>query len=68
MTEKAKKIIERLEGTLIADLKSIKITAEKRLNGVDAYKNLPGGLNFSLFLMGLIASETIGYPTTSTYC
>ena len=61
MTEKAKIIIERLEGTLIADLKSIKITAENRLNGIDAYKNLPGGLNFALYLIGLIASETIGY-------
>lgn len=61
MTKKANTIIERLEGTLIADLKSIKITAENRLNGVDAYKSLPGGLNFSLFLMGLIASETVGY-------
>jgi hypothetical protein len=64
MMEKAKKVIERLEGTLIADLKSIKISAEKRLKGVDTYKDLPGGLNFSLFLMGLIASETIGYFLT----
>lgn len=64
MSEKTQKIIERLEGTLIADLKCIKIVAEKRQKGIDDYKDLPGGLNFSLFLMGLIASDTIGYFIT----
>ena len=64
MNEKSKKVIERLEGTLIADLKTIMVTAEKRHNGDDAFKALPGGLNFSLFLMGLIAAETIGYLIT----
>lgn len=63
-TEKAQRIIDRLEGTLIADLKTIKLIAEKRNNNEEMYECLPGGLNFALFLFGLIASETIGFYIT----
>lgn len=59
--ENAKKIIERIEGTLIKDLKSLKIIAEEREKEKTFYKKLSGGLNYTLFLIGLIASETLGF-------
>ncbi|MBI5416688.1 hypothetical protein HZA55_01870 [Candidatus Poribacteria bacterium] len=59
--EKTQKIIERLDGTLIADLRSLKVVAEKRQNHERLKKYLPGGLNFALFLFGLIACETLGF-------
>jgi len=60
-TEKSIKIISRIEGTLISDLRSIKIIAEER-NNSDLLKNkYPGGLNFTIFISSLIACETLGY-------
>jgi hypothetical protein len=59
--EKAIKVIERLEGTLIADLKSLKIIAEERSESASLQAKLPGAFNFLLFITGLIACETLGY-------
>jgi len=59
--EKAKKIIDRIEGTLIADIKSLKIIAEEKEDSATFKEQLPGGLNYTLFLIGLIASEALGF-------
>ena len=59
--EKAKKVIERIENTLISDLKSLKVVAVEREESIILYKKLPGGLNYTLFLAGLVASETLGF-------
>lgn len=59
--EKALKVIERLEGTLIADLKSLKIIAEERERDKLLQEQLPGAFNFTVFLTGLVACETLGY-------
>ena len=59
--EKAIKVIDRLEGTLIADLKSLKIIAEERSESASLQAKLPGAFNFLLFITGLIACETLGY-------
>lgn len=59
--EKAIKVIERLEGTLIADLKSLKIVAEERSGSASLQEKLPGAFNFLLLITGLIACETLGY-------
>ncbi len=60
-TDKAKKVLDRLEGTLIADLKSLKIIAEDRSESSSLKERLPGAFNYLLFITGLIASETLGY-------
>jgi len=60
-TDKAKKVLDRLEGTLIADLKSLKIIAEDRSGSSSLKEKLPGAFNYLLFITGLIASETLGY-------
>jgi hypothetical protein len=59
--DKAKKVIDRLEGTLIADLKSLKIIAGERFGSNPLKEKLPGGFNYLLFITGLIACETLGY-------
>ena len=59
--EKAVKVIARLEGTLIADLKSLKIIAEERSESASLQEKLPGAFNFLLLITGLIACETLGY-------
>jgi hypothetical protein len=59
--EKAIRVIDRLEGTLIADIKSLKIIAEKRSESALLQEELPGGFNFLLLVSGLIACETLGY-------
>ena len=59
--ENALKIIDRLEGTLIADLKSLKIIAEERSQSDSLQEKLPGGFNFTLHLVALISCETLGY-------
>lgn len=64
--EKAIKVISRLEGTLIADLKSLKTIAEERSGSALLQEKLPGGFNFLLFISGLIACETIGYFITKS--
>lgn len=62
--EKTIKVINRLEGTLIADLKSLKIIAEARSESTLLQELLPGGFNFLLLITGLIACETLGYFIT----
>jgi len=59
--ENALKVIDRLEGTLIADLKSLKIIAEERSQSTSLQEKLPGGLNFLLHIAALISCETLGY-------
>ena len=59
--EKTVKVIDRLEGTLIADLKSLKIIAEERSESPSLQEKLPGAFNFLLLITGLIACETLGY-------
>lgn len=59
--EKTVKVIDRLEGTLIADLKSLKIIAEERSESASLQEKLPGAFNFLLLITGLIACETLGY-------
>lgn len=59
--EKTVKVIARLEGTLIADLKSLKIIAEERSESASLQEKLPGAFNFLLLITGLIACETLGY-------
>ncbi|MBA3013901.1 MAG: hypothetical protein FP815_02990 [Desulfobulbaceae bacterium] len=63
---KAKRILDRLEGTLIADLKSLKIIAEERSKSDSLKEKLPGAFNFSLFITGLIACETLGFFINKT--
>jgi hypothetical protein len=59
--ENALKIIERLEGTLIADLKSLKVIAEERNESTSLQEKLPGGFNYLLHITALISCETLGY-------
>lgn len=59
--ENALKVIDRLEGTLMADLKSLKIVAEERSQSTSLQEKLPGGFNFLLHLAALISCETLGY-------
>jgi hypothetical protein len=59
--ENALKVIDRLEGTLIADLKSLKIIAEERSQSTSLQEKLPGGFNFLLHIAALISCETLGY-------
>ena len=54
-TRRASEIVKHLEGTLIADLKSLKMQA--------LTTNKPpglGSLNYTIFLVGLVGCETIG--------
>jgi hypothetical protein len=54
-TRRASEIVKHLEGTLIADLKSLKMQA--------LTANKPAGhgsLNYTIFLVGLVGCETIG--------
>jgi hypothetical protein len=62
--EKTIKVINRLEGSLIADLKSLKIIAEARSESTSLQELLLGGFNFLLLITGLIACETLGYFIT----
>ena len=59
--DKALKVIDRLEGTLIADLKSLKVIAQERLADKLLQEKMPGAFNFAIFLTGLVACETLGY-------
>jgi len=59
--EKVLKVIDRIEGTLISDLISLKSISEELYNNDLLSKKLPGGINFTLFLTGLVACETLGY-------
>lgn len=55
-SRRASKILVHLEGTLIADLKSLKVcasTPKEQNSGL-------GALNYTLFLVGLIGCETLG--------
>jgi hypothetical protein len=56
----ADSILNKLEGTIIADLKSLVACAEK-FNKKTKSDSSFGGLNFTLFLVSLIACETFGY-------
>ncbi|MEN8263265.1 MAG: hypothetical protein ABFR82_07365, partial [Nitrospirota bacterium] len=56
---KAEKIIVHLEGTLIADIKSVRKWAANYNHKREPYKNC-GGLNYSIFLLCLIGCETLG--------
>lgn len=60
--EEAKKVIKSLKGTLIADLFTMKTWAENYhdLKSKESFKEC-GGLNYSLFLLCLIACETLGF-------
>ena len=53
-------LLDKLEGTLIADLKSLIAWAEDFHNKSDNEESY-GGLNFTLFILSLIACETFGY-------
>lgn len=59
--ENALKVIERLEGTLVADLKSLKVIAKERTTDKSLQDKMPGAFNFAIFLTGLVACETLGY-------
>ncbi len=55
-SRRVSKILEHLEGTLIADLRSLKVcasTPREQNSGL-------GTLNYTLFLVGLIGCETLG--------
>jgi len=57
----AKKLLERLEGTIIADLRTcLKWSREYPVGGNTPY----GGLNFTLCLLSLVACEVFGYYIT----
>ena len=55
-TRRASEILEHLEGTLIADLKSLKLCASTPKEQNSSL----GGLNYTLFLVELIGCETLG--------
>ena len=59
--EKALSIVDHIEGTLIADLQSLELVALERQSDNEMKSKLPGALNYTLFLTGLIACETIGF-------
>lgn len=59
--ESALKVLERIEGTLIADLRSLMTIAEERSDSVSLQEKLPGGFNYLLHISALIACETLGY-------
>jgi len=54
------KLLDKLEGTVIADLKSLIAWAGDFHNKSDNEESR-GGLNFTLFILSLIACETFGY-------
>lgn len=56
------KLLNRIEGTLIADLKSA-LEWAKSFDDNEASKRGLGGFNFTLFLLALIACETLGFYT-----
>jgi len=56
----ADKILNKLEGTIIADLNSL-VTWAEEFNEKPKSNSGIGGLNFTLFLVSLIACETFGY-------
>jgi hypothetical protein len=58
---KVNSVISRLEGTIVADLKSLIIVADERSTNTALQQKLPGGFNFLLLLSALIACETLGY-------
>ncbi len=53
-------ILDKLEGTIIADLKSLIAWAEDFDTKTEKGSEY-GGLNFTLLLLSLIACETLGY-------
>ena len=59
--ETALKVIDRLDGTLIADLKSLKIIAEERSESSSLQEKLPGGFNYLLHITALISCEILGF-------
>ena len=59
--DNALKVIARLEGTLISDLKSLKVISEERCESETLQEKLPGAFNYLLHITALIACETLGY-------
>ncbi|MEW8375799.1 MAG: hypothetical protein AB2722_17965 [Candidatus Thiodiazotropha sp.] len=59
--ENAKKVLSRLEGTIISDLKSLIVVAQERGESEVLQEKLPGGFNYLLHITALIACETLGY-------
>ena len=57
----AKKLLEELEGTIIADLRTCIKSAREFRTGA---KTPLGGLNFTLCLLSLVACEVFGYYIT----
>lgn len=58
-TIEAQNILSHIEGTLIADLKSLKTLAVKLKKDPNLVEN-GGSLNYLIFLVGLVGCETLG--------
>ena len=56
-TKKASEILDHLEGTLIADIKSLKMCA---IELIGCSKSDFGHLNYTTLLVGLVGCETLG--------